>query len=317
MKRVGVALVTVLVTVLAVLSGGSAAGAELFPTRIALPDGFRPEGIAIGPGPVAYLGSQRDGDIYRVNLLTGRGSVISQGSGTPSLGLKTDHQGRLFVAGGPAGDARVVDTRTGAVLAHYQLASGAADTPTFVNDVVLTPHGAWFTDSLRPVLYRLPLDGGRLPGQDDVVTVPITGEFEYQTGYNANGIARVPTGQGLLVVQYNTGRLFRVDPATGASTEVDLGGERLPNGDGLLVRGTTLYVAQNRSNVVSAVRIAADGTTGRVVERLTDDSFDAPATVAAFGTRLYLPNSRPDAGTGPSTSYWVTAIASGGAAQLP
>ncbi len=299
MKRIGIALVTVL----AVLSSGSAASAELFPTRIALPDGFRPEGIAIGPGPVAYFGSQRDGDIYRVSLLTGRGSVISQGPGTPSLGMKTDQQGRLFVAGGPAGDARVVDTRTGVVLARYQLAAGAADTPTFVNDVVLTPQGAWFTDSLRPVLYRLPVDG-----TDAVVTVPITGEFEYEIGYNANGIAQAPDGRGLLVVQYNTGRLFRVDPATGHSTEVDLGGERLPNGDGLVVRGTTLYVAQNRSNVVSVVRMAADGTTGRVVERLTDNSFDAPATAAAFGARLYLPNARPDAGTGSSTPYWVTAV---------
>jgi sugar lactone lactonase YvrE len=307
-KRIGV----VLAVVVAVLSGSSAAaGAELFPTRIALPDGFRPEGIAIGPGPVAYVGSLRDGDIYRVSLRTGRGSVISQGPGTPSLGMKTDQQGRLFVAGGPSGDARVVDTRSGVVLARYQLADGAADTPTFVNDVVLTPQGAWFTDSMRPVLYRLPLNGTRLPGQDAVVTVPITGQFEYRPGYNANGIVRGPTGRELLVVQYNTGRLFRIDPATGHSTEVDLGAELLPNGDGLLLRGTTLYVAQNRSNVVSVVRLAADGTTGRVVERLTDSGFDAPATAAAFRTRLYLPNARPDAGTESSIPYWVTAIPAG------
>lgn len=37
----------------------------------------------------------------------------------------------------------VVDTRTGEVLASYQFAAA----PTFVNDVVLTPNAAWFTDS--------------------------------------------------------------------------------------------------------------------------------------------------------------------------
>src|SRR4051794_21324875 len=55
-----------------------------FPDRIELPDGFQPEGIAIGPGPVGWLGSLSDGDIYRVDLCTGAGQVISEGPGTPS-----------------------------------------------------------------------------------------------------------------------------------------------------------------------------------------------------------------------------------------
>src|SRR4051812_7434776 len=74
---------------------------------IELPDGFQPEGIAIGRAPYAYFGSRLDGDIYRASLRTGRGKVISQGPGTPSLGLKLDGRGRLFVAGGAGGDARV------------------------------------------------------------------------------------------------------------------------------------------------------------------------------------------------------------------
>jgi hypothetical protein len=51
--------------------------------------------------------------------------------------MKLDQRGRLFVSGGPAGDGRVVDVRTGAILASYQFAAA----PTFVNDVVLTPAG--------------------------------------------------------------------------------------------------------------------------------------------------------------------------------
>src|SRR5688500_8479034 len=78
-----------------------------FPTRIELPDGFQPEGIAIDRS-TAYFGSRVDGDIYAADLRTGRGDVISQGPGTGSLGMKVDRFGRLFVAGAAGGDGRVI-----------------------------------------------------------------------------------------------------------------------------------------------------------------------------------------------------------------
>ncbi|WP_245662732.1 hypothetical protein [Nocardia vermiculata] len=136
------------------------AHAPWFPASVALPAGFRPEGIAIGSDPTAYLGSQTDGSIYRANLITGRGALLSRGPGTPAMGLAVDDRGRLFVAGGAAGDARVVDTRTGVVLASYQLGTSP---DALVNDVILTPEGAWFTDSHTPVLYYLPFGGAGLP----------------------------------------------------------------------------------------------------------------------------------------------------------
>ncbi len=118
-------------------------GLDPFPTEIALPDGWLPEGIAINVLPFAFFGSRADGDIYRVNLITGDGSVFSQGPGTPSVGMKLDLRARLFVAGGTGGDARVVNAITGEILARYAF----GNTPTFVNDVILTPEAAWFTDS--------------------------------------------------------------------------------------------------------------------------------------------------------------------------
>ena len=51
------------------------------PQRIALPDGFRPEGIAIGTRPVAYLGSLGDGDIYAADLPHGPAGQIGAGLG--------------------------------------------------------------------------------------------------------------------------------------------------------------------------------------------------------------------------------------------
>src|SRR3954449_6764036 len=137
-------LTLVVAMLVAVTAGAAPASAHpaTRPTTLALPAGFQPEGIAIGRLPYAYFGSRVDGDIYRVSLRTGHGSVISQGPGTPSLGLKLDGRGRLFVAGGTGGDARVIDVRTGRVLASYRLQTGVA----FINDVVLIGGAAWFTD---------------------------------------------------------------------------------------------------------------------------------------------------------------------------
>ncbi len=297
-RRVGVSLLTAVLA--ATLLAPSAAAAPAFPTTFPLPNGFQPEGIAIGPGPVAYFGSRADGSIYRANLITGRGSIVSQGPGTPSVGMKTDARGRLFVSGGNAGDARVIDTRTGRILRSYQLASGAS----FVNDVVLTPTAAWFTDSVNQVLYKLPLRHGKLP--DRAVTVPITGDLVYGEGFNANGITRTPDGRALLVVQSNTGGIFRVS-TSGVSRAVTLS-EPMTNGDGMLLRGRTLYVVRNVLNTVAVLRLDKHATTGRVVDNLTDPRFDVPTTVGAFGGRLYLPNARFNTTPEPTTPYQVVAI---------
>jgi sugar lactone lactonase YvrE len=285
----------------------AADGLNLFPTEIALPDGFLPEGIAIGLLPFAFFGSRVDGDVYRVNLITGNGRVFSQGPGpgSPSLGMKLDLRGRLFVAGGTGGNARVVNAITGDVLASYTFATG----PTFINDVTLTPDAAWFTDSLNPFLYKVPLGRhGRLPDQAAVVQVPLSGDYVHTAGFNANGIARPPDGRGLLIVQSATGLLFRVDPATGVARTVDLGGELLNNGDGLLLSGRTLFAVQNLLNRVAVVRLNAAGTTGEVVQHLTDPRFDVPTTVAVFGDRLYLPNARFTTPPTPTTAYNAVAI---------
>jgi sugar lactone lactonase YvrE len=290
-------------------SNGQASGAtssvdELFPTTIQLPNGFRPEGIAIRTLPFAFFGSLADGDIYRANLVTGSGRVISQGPGTPSVGLKLDDRGRLFVAGGPAGNARVISAITGRVLASYTFATA----PTFVNDVVLTPTAAWFTDSMKPVLYKVPFGRfGSLPDQSGVVTVPLTGDWVQQPGFNANGIARTPDGRALIVVQSVTGTLFRVE-TDGVATAITLTGGDAANGDGLLLEGQTLFVVQNQLNRVAVIELNRRGTRGEVVELLTDPRFDVPTTVASFGDRLYLPNARFNTPPTPDTEYTANAI---------
>jgi len=279
-----------------------------WPTVIPLPDGFRPEGIAIGGGPYAYLGSLGDGSIYRADLRTGEGRGISVGPGTPSVGLKLDDKGRLFVAGRGEG-ARVIDVRSGEILASYPLTTA---TPTFANDVFLTPRAAWFTDSFQPVLYALPLGRhGALPGTDEVVTLTLGGAWSQVPGetVNANGITRTPDGAALLVVQSGTGGLHRVDPRSGVTTLVDLGDAApLTNGDGLLLSGRTLYVVQNRQNAIDVFRLAADGRNGVFQRRITAPDFDVPTTAAAYKNRLYLPNARFTTTPTPQTAYAVVAV---------
>jgi sugar lactone lactonase YvrE len=287
-------------------SAALAEGERPFPSRIELPDGFEPEGIAIGPGAKAWLGSLADGDIYRVSLRTGDGEVVVDGDGTPAVGLKSDRRARLFVAGGDSGTARVVDTRSGDVTT-YDL-DGA-----FVNDVVLTRGAAWFTDSGEPRLYRVERDAKGAPATT-ATTVPLTGEWVQGTGFGANGISTTPTGGALLVVNSGTGLLYRVDPSTGAATEVDLGGASLTMGDGMLRHGRLLYVVRNRSNEIAVIRLDRTGSSGRLVRTITTEdldestSFDVPTTVARFGGRLYLPNARFGTTATPETDYWVTQV---------
>ena len=271
------------------------------PTTIQLPNGFPPEGIAIGEGPFAYFGSRLDGDIYRVNLRTGNGRVISQGPGTQSLGMKIDRRGRLFVSGGAAGNARVVDARSGRVLKSYDLHA----TPSFVNDVTLTGGAAWFTDSTNPVLYKLPLGRhGKLP--PTAVPVPLTGDIVYGSNINANGIAPTPDRRALIIVQSNTGKLFRTTYG-GHTTQIDLGAESVPNGDGLWLRGRTLYVVQNVSNLIAKIKLNWSGSSGHVVSR-SGGPFDTPTTIAEYGDRFYLPNARFATPVTPTTQYTAVAV---------
>jgi sugar lactone lactonase YvrE len=283
---------------------GHGGGGNDSPAVLQLPNGFRPEGIAI-KGKTAYFGSLADGDIYAVNLRTGAGKVVSEGPGTPSVGLKIDHRDRLFVSGGPAGNARVVDVRSGAILKTYQFTTGAS----FINDVAFVRRTAWFTDSSNPVLYGLPLGRhGALPDASAVITLPLTGDYVHQAGFNLNGITATHDGKAILAVQSNTGLLFRIDPKTGVTSKVDLGGYVLTNGDGLLTLDRTLYVVQNQLNKIAVLKLNRSGTSGVLKKTLTNPNFDVPTTVAKSGRWLYLPNARFSTPPTPDTTYTVNRV---------
>jgi len=270
-----------------------------FPAVIALPNGFQPEGIAVGNGHTFYVGSIPTGAVYRGDLRTGNGAVFIAGTtGRAATGLKFAG-GRLYVSGAATGKAFVYDANTGALLKEYQLApSGGV---TFINDVVVTKDGAYFTDSGRAVLYRVPNDLG--PAQ----TIALTGDFQLATGFNLNGIAATANGQTLVAVQTNTGKLFTISP-TGATRAIDLQGATVTNGDGLLLLGRTLYVVRNTANQIAVVRLSPDLASGTITRTITNPNFDVPTTIARHGVRLYAVNARFSTTPTPATTYSVVQV---------
>jgi hypothetical protein len=285
-----------------------AAAPAKFPEVIPLPDGFQPEGIAIGKGRTFYVGSIPTGAIYRGNLRTGEGEVLVPAQeGRAAIGLKYHKRsGLLFVAGGPTGFAYVYNGQTGENVAELQLSS----LPSFINDVVLTKKAAYFTNSLQPTLYRVPITRrGELPDSPTVEEIPLTGDYQFTPdAFNANGIAATPNGKFLIIVNSVDGVLYRVDATTGVATKIDLGGESVMNGDGILLIGRTLYVVQNRLNQIAVVKLRSRFTEGKVVDTITSPLFRVPTTIARFRNWLYAVNARFGTEPTPETDYEVVRV---------
>jgi hypothetical protein len=295
----------------------AARGAAQFPGSVSLPTNFAPEGIASGAGSTFYSASLATGDIYEGDLRTGKGFVlVSPTDGGEGVGLKADVPDHLlFVAGGTTGTAHVYDSRTGALVAQYQLGPNGE---SLVNDVVLTRHAAYFTDSYIPDLYMIPIGPGGKLGHEE--TIPLSGPAAAFSpdGLNLNGIAATADGSTLIVTNTVLDKLFAVNPITGASAAISVAG-LIPNSmDGLLLQGSSLWVVENTANTVIRVRLSHDLSSGTITSTITSPLFDDPTTVAKFGDELALPNGRydlglpPPFGTGapPGTTFTVVVVPS-------
>ena len=296
-------LLAPIAALLALLLLAAPASAHRFPPRIDLPDGWAPEGITVGNGTTAYVGSLADGAIARVNLRTGAVSPLAAGApGRVTVGIDYErHAHRLWAAGGATSEVRAYDARTGALLQTYHFTSG------FLNDVVVTRHAVYVTDSNIQQLIVIPLRRhGGVPDPSNAFTLPLTGDIAYQGGFNANGI--VQSRGWLLLVQSNTGQLFRVNPWTGDTTEVDLGGASLTFGDGMEVVGSRLFVVRNQLNEVAVLRLGARLGSADLVKTLTSPDLDVPTTLAYRAGRLWVVNARFSTPPTPTTEYWLTRL---------
>lgn len=279
--------------------------AQSFPETVPLPDGFQPEGITLGTGHKAYVGSLAGGSIYAVDLRTGAGSTLITGmpGSLFAVGLDFDaRSGYLFVAGGLTGDGRVYDSETGQMILRLTLGPAWA---SWINDVVVTRDAAYFTNSFAPFIYKVPLDSEGEP-TGAVYPLMLGGDWQQftnpapppvpleETFINANGIVATPNNRTLIVVNYVSGLLYTVDPDTGYATEIDLelGGASLQTGDGLVLRGKTLYVVQNVANAIAVLEMSPDFSSGMLTGYLEDSDLKTPSTADSFGPWLYAVNAR-------------------------
>jgi sugar lactone lactonase YvrE len=281
----------VAVASLAALPSSAHKGRDL-PKTIALPTGFQPEGIAIH-GKTFFVGSIPTGAIYSGSVRTGAGDILVPGvtdGSRSAIGVEYDRRhDRLFVAGGGTGKAFVYDADDGSLIKQYQLTNLS---PRFINDVVVTRRGAFFTDSNNQQLYKIAIGrGGSLAAASE--TLPLTGELSYSDGFNLNGIDATKNGKWLVVVQSNEGKLFRVNPRTGVTRELALTGGDVMRGDGILLLGRTLYVVQNTLNRIAVIHVDRRLLRGEIKRHITDPLFDVPTTIDDVGRHtLYAVNAR-------------------------
>lgn len=279
---------SILVTILATVLGWAVGfGVAQAPDVWELPgDRVYPEGIAAADGAF-YAGSTIDGTIFRADLATGAVRVFAEDGQPTALGMAVDGDGMLWVAGGSTGNVYRYDTASGE-------ATGVFTTPPsgdiFLNDVAVGRDGSvYVTDSQRPILYRVPPRAA--PGPMDAwigfESTPLT----YRQGFNANGIVVTEDSAWIVVIQTNTGRLFRIGVSDRSVTPIDVDAD-LTNGDGLVLQGRTLYVVRNRNEEIVPVRLSEDFASGEPGQPIRADALRFPTTAALADGGLLVVSSQ-------------------------
>ncbi len=279
---------------------------------IVLPGASSAEGIAEGRGNTFYAGDLFRGDVFRGDLeLRTAELFIDAPEGRMAIGMSADLEHELlFVAGGGAfpgapgdspGLAYVYDSCTGATVATYELGDPGG---SFVNDVTVTPDGAWFTDSRQARLYFVPVRDGE-PGT--ARTLELTGgASELPADINLNGIAAARDGETLVVAHSANGAVYTVDPETGSSARI--AGVDVPSVDGIQVEGNDLWAVQNELNQVVRVRLAEDLASGTVEETIRDEDFQIPTTLIVEDDRLAVVNAKFDTGIPPTADQFEVVL---------
>jgi sugar lactone lactonase YvrE len=315
---------------------GNALATTIF-TMPAAPDG-NPEGVAFDKRSGRFFVSRTGtGAIFSGTLDTPALSPFIAGgpAGTAPLatGLKV-RKGLLYVAGASTGQIRVYNLATPAA-APVVFETGGG----FINDLDLDEDGDVFaTDSTKSFLYEVTaaqVKAGSGTPQAIDLSASITSD---PAAFNLNGIVANGDGDELIVVQSNTGKLFRVSlpgdddddhgaredgdhharaaqaaPAAPTAREIDLGGATVTGGDGLLKdRGRLLVVRgstpANANGAIDVVKLRRHDSSGRVESEISDPSFAGPSTIARVRNRLLVVNAN-FAGSATATQFTVTGLA--------
>jgi Cu-Zn family superoxide dismutase len=285
-------------------------------SRFDLPaDVTYPEGIAYdAKAGAVYTGSAVTGNLVRLTLASKQVTPVAPAASLMAtepfpalLGMKVDGAGRLWIAGGRTGQMVVADSKTGKVLKKFEVPTPGA---SLINDVVVVGSSAYFTDSFTPTLWRVTVKGDQIGDLEP--WLQFTGSpLEYtKPGANLNGIAATADGSHLIVVQMNKGLLFRIGIAEKRIAPIDIGGESVATGDGLVLDGRTLYVVRQGEQEIVTIELAHDLGKGRVLSRFKHPALAWPATAVKVGDQLLVVNTQFNKRTtkDPATPFAIVGI---------
>jgi Cu-Zn family superoxide dismutase len=237
-----------------------------------------------------YVTSQANGAILTGFLKRRTADILAEpgdAGRTSANGLDTDRGWRkLWVATGQLGRVDLLNPRSGATLRTFTMAEGS-----YANDVAVTRRATYVTDSLQPTLWRVRASS-RASGAEP--WIDLTGSpIAYAAGFNLNGIEATRDGRHLIAVQSNTGKLWRISTRTKAIREIAIP-EPMTAGDGLVLRGRTLWVVRNSFGQIVKLRLTRKLTRGAILSRTTDPSFRFPTTADIAKGRMLVVNSQFD-----------------------
>ncbi len=154
-----------------------------------------PEGVAYQPETGNFfVGSTTDGTVFRGSVENGGETEVflepgSDGRET-AVGMKVDEIGRLYIAGGDTGRIFVYDAPSGDLIRSFETPSTDM---TFLNDAAVAPNGsAYFIDSMRLVLFRVPASDGAVGGVESWLDLEGTA-IEYGEGSTSTASPRRKT----------------------------------------------------------------------------------------------------------------------------
>ena len=267
-----------------------------------------PEGVDTS-GRYFYVTSTTTGEVFRGELRDADSAEVLLPGGedgrTTAVGIEATDD-LLLVAGGGTGILFVYDRSSADLLGRHTVPGDAA---TFLNDIAVTRAGdVYVTDSPRDVVYRIDEDDVRSDSELEVFAE--LASLDPVGAFNANGIVAARGGRYLIVVESDTGNLFRVSTSDASVIPIALDDDAtVTAGDGLELKGRTLFVVRNSVGVITELRLGARLETGRIVGETTDPTFRFPTTAALEGGRLLVVNSQFDQrGGNPEEPFTVSSI---------
>jgi Cu-Zn family superoxide dismutase len=275
-----------------------------------------------------FVSSASTGTIYRGHVDRPSLGVFLAGGvdgRASALGLALYRQESLFIAGGATGLAFVYGLETRRLLGRVapppdDAQDGRIPGRSLLNDVATCRDAAYFTDSVQPLIYRLPASTIGSPFDKDGVLDPwldlrAGAVIDYRPrpgplgAMNLNGIVATPDCRYLLTIQMNTGYLYRIEIDSRAIQRVKVVGDDLVGGDGLVLSDHTLLVIRSGGEQIVRLEMTHTWTQASKQTFPSPPGLLAPTGGAILDDRLLVVNSQLDrffSGEPPELPFLVT-----------